>query len=234
MSSSEILSACAFQPNSRWLITVLIHSARNFWRNIHQSHRYQRVEQSLVVISLTHLPADLTILVPCHRALYVEDHISITIDQIDRFDGLERELRPHCVVSIGRGPIHSGCVDRLDLAGIVQRRRQSRQDQPDRQFVLVIPQTIGRNVGEFGGSRVIIPPIRAVPDGTITRCRRCYNYGLISWGKSHSANCFSFWVCSNSITPGICSIPKILQILSRWRQLSILINRPVRSTAKKM
>jgi len=77
-----------------------------------------------VEVPLHHLPADLGVVRLFHRARYVENRICIAVDQRGHFHRLERVVRPLCVVLAGSDPIHAGCVNRLNVADVVQFRRQ--------------------------------------------------------------------------------------------------------------
>jgi len=61
--------------------------------------------------------------------MYIQDHTSFTIDQDGRFHRPERVIRPFGVVLARRDTIHPGCVDRLDLAGIVRKPADNRSSR---------------------------------------------------------------------------------------------------------
>ena len=77
-----------------------------------------------VEIAFDQLPADLGIVRLFHRAMYVENHTSLAVDQHRGFHRLKRVVHPFCVVLASSAPIHTGCVDRLNGTGVVQLCRQ--------------------------------------------------------------------------------------------------------------
>jgi hypothetical protein len=71
--------------------------------------------------------------------MYIEDRTGLTIDQSSRFHRSERVIRPFGVVLARRDSIHAGCVDRLDLAGVVQLRRQPKEVASEQHFEVLHP-----------------------------------------------------------------------------------------------
>jgi hypothetical protein len=76
-----------------------------------------------VEVALEHLPADLRIVWLFYRAMYIYNPAGFAVDQRRGFHRLERVFRPLCVVLDFGDPIHTGYLDRLDIAGVVQFRR---------------------------------------------------------------------------------------------------------------